>query len=323
MFDFLQNFTKSEEEKRQEAVNAYVDGALTPGQRRRFEEKLAQDRALQTEVAEVQALKQNLRQLPRRPLPRNFTLDPALYGRPQRQPLFQFYPVLRLATVLTAFFFIISIGIGLFPGLGQGALAPDAEVSLSQPAAEAPAEESAAVEVTRVVEDTEAEAEVLEQAPEPAVEEAMEEEEAVEEEAAAEAPTEAPAGEAADATNGAAPEAQATPTAEATLAPAAANGTASPPPPPTATLLATESIPRIPSETAGARVADEVAATIPPQPEGDDTFSLPEGTPVGTSDILEPAPPQPTVNALSWLQIGLGIAFVILALLTFFVRRRL
>jgi hypothetical protein len=137
MFDFWRNLTKSAEEKRQEALHAYLDNALPPRQRRQFEAQLAADSALQTELAQMQRLKQNLRRLPRHPAPRNFTLNPALYGRPQRQPLVQAYPALRLATVLTAFFFILALAAGLSTaGQNQPAAAP--QVALEFSATEAP-----------------------------------------------------------------------------------------------------------------------------------------------------------------------------------------
>jgi hypothetical protein len=113
MLDFLRNLTKSAAEKRQETLSAYVDDALSPRARRRFETQLTQDADLQAEVEQQQALKETLRQLPSRRVPRNFTLDPALYGRPERQPLVQFYPALRTATVLAAFFFVFAVVAGL------------------------------------------------------------------------------------------------------------------------------------------------------------------------------------------------------------------
>ena len=72
------------EEKRQEALTAYLDGALTPAERKRFERLLASDRALRASLEEQRLIKASLRRLPRMRAPRNFTLDPARYGRPYR-----------------------------------------------------------------------------------------------------------------------------------------------------------------------------------------------------------------------------------------------
>jgi hypothetical protein len=88
-----------------------------------------------------------MRQLPQRRIRRNFTLDPALYGRPQREPLVQAYPVLRTATALAAFLFIFVIAANLFLG-GSGGTMPAAEPALAPVASseqmivEAPVEEA-------------------------------------------------------------------------------------------------------------------------------------------------------------------------------------
>lgn len=109
MLDFLRDLTKSAEEKRQEQITAYVDGALSPAERRQFETQLNSDSALRAEVKQLQRLKQSLRQLPERRVPRNFTLDPAVYGKPAPQPLFRLVPTMRVATVLTAVFLVIAV----------------------------------------------------------------------------------------------------------------------------------------------------------------------------------------------------------------------
>ena len=156
MFDFLRNLTKSAKEKQQEMLNAYLDETLTPAQRQRFEQELAQDSDLRSGLRQVRILKQQLRQLPRRPIPRSFQLDPAVFGRPQRQPLFQLYPAMRLATALTAFFFFLAVATDLFMEQGGvGSLsAPGQDVAMvAEEAAEAPA--MLTVEVTRVVAETE------------------------------------------------------------------------------------------------------------------------------------------------------------------------
>lgn len=116
MFDFLRNRTKSSAELTQEALSAYLDNALAPAERQRLERQLAQDARLQAELRQMRLLKQQLAQLPRRRVPRNFTLDPALYGRPQRQPLLQLYPALQGATALAALIFILLLGLGFFQG---------------------------------------------------------------------------------------------------------------------------------------------------------------------------------------------------------------
>ena len=110
MFNFLRNITKSAEEKRQETVAAYLDGMLSDRERLRFEQEMGQDSGLRTQVDQLRLVKQSLRHLPQRPVPRNFILDPAQYGRPARQPWVQVYPVLRTATALAAFYLLTSEG---------------------------------------------------------------------------------------------------------------------------------------------------------------------------------------------------------------------
>lgn len=116
MFDFLRDLTKSAEEKRQEQLTAYIDGALSQRERQRFEALLAEDPQLQADLAQRQQIKLQLRQLPRRRVPRSFMLDPAQYGAPQRQPLRQLYPALRVTTALTAVFLIIAVAADMLTG---------------------------------------------------------------------------------------------------------------------------------------------------------------------------------------------------------------
>jgi hypothetical protein len=111
MFDFWRNLTKSKAEKERELLHAYVDNALSPAERVRFEARLAENADLQAEVESLRQVKQMMAAVPRRRVPRNFTLDPAKYGRPAPHPLLQAQPALRLATVLTAVIFIIVLAL--------------------------------------------------------------------------------------------------------------------------------------------------------------------------------------------------------------------
>ncbi|UCC51823.1 MAG: hypothetical protein JSV68_22385 [Anaerolineaceae bacterium] len=145
MLDFLRNLRKSEEEKRQEALNAYLDDTLTSDQRQQLEEILEQDAGQQAQLDQMRLLQQQMRQLPRRRVPRNFTLNPALYGRPRREPLVQAYPVLRTATALAAFFFIFALAANLFIG-GAPGMTSSAEPVAMQAVPEAAADIETAVE---------------------------------------------------------------------------------------------------------------------------------------------------------------------------------
>lgn len=131
MFDFLRDLGKSKEVKRQELIAAYLDDYLTLAEKQRFEEQLASDPLLRDEVDQQLLIKDHLQQLPQVRAPRNFTLDPALYGSPEPDTAIRLYPVLRTATVLVGIFFVIAVGAALFlPGgdrMGSMALAPLAQ----------------------------------------------------------------------------------------------------------------------------------------------------------------------------------------------------
>lgn len=109
MFDWIRNLGKSAEEKRQEALTAYLDNALTPAQRQAFERELAQDAGLRETMEQQRLLKAQLHQLPRVAAPRNFTLDPAVYGQQRPATTMRSYTVLRTATALVAFFFVLAL----------------------------------------------------------------------------------------------------------------------------------------------------------------------------------------------------------------------
>jgi anti-sigma factor RsiW len=129
MFDFLRNRGRSDQERRQEALSAYLDGELTPADHDRFEQRLAENSDLRDDLAEMQFWRQQMRDLPPRRVPRNFTLDPALYGSPQRQFWSSAYPILRNATALTALLFIIALAANVYmSSFPMGAVPQSAEV---------------------------------------------------------------------------------------------------------------------------------------------------------------------------------------------------
>jgi hypothetical protein len=120
MFDFWRNLTKSKAEKEQEMLHAYIDNALPAHERADVEARLAHDTYLQAEVESLRQVKRMMAAVPRRHVPRNFTLDPAQYGRPARQPLLQAQPVLRLATAVTAIIFVVVLALDWTgPGMPQ------------------------------------------------------------------------------------------------------------------------------------------------------------------------------------------------------------
>lgn len=340
MFDFLRNLTKSAEEKRQEAITAYLDDALSPSERERFAAQLAQDTELQAEVARERAVKQSLSQLPQRRVPRNFTLDPALYGRPAKQPLIQAYPVLRAATGLAAFFFIFALFAGLYL---NGFSSQEAEMAASAPAAEAVsagetiAMDTAAeqaVEVTRVVTETitEEEDEAMEEE-EAAVEEAMEEEASTDGELFFEA-TEEPAEEAMEEDPPEASFAEGENMADEEAPTGAEDSSLLPTPTvaATATAVPTATISPLPRASATAESTDRAITTTM---DTDDTIDAGEIALAATAPSIDEfaaetavpeqreQPPSPPINTLLLIQIGLLLLLIILGAITLYARRQL
>ena len=63
-----------------QALSAYLDGQLAPRQRRRLEERLQQEPALQDALDGLRHTRSILRSQPKLRAPRNFTLTPEMAG---------------------------------------------------------------------------------------------------------------------------------------------------------------------------------------------------------------------------------------------------
>jgi hypothetical protein len=189
MFDFLRNLTKSNEERQQETLSAYLDNGLTPEERVAFEEQLEVDPALLASLDQQRLVKQNLTELPSMRAPRNFTLDPALYGRPTPKAFFSLYPVLRTATAVAAVVLIFLFSLDLFssqneqsdilaqapaatsietegvavpePGIGESAPAEEAADAAEEGVFSEPLEEMEEIEEEEMMEEPAAEEEVV------------------------------------------------------------------------------------------------------------------------------------------------------------------
>lgn len=334
MFDFLRSIGKSAEEKRQERLNAYLDGALSARDLRQFEQELARDDALRQELEQLQWVKLNVQQLPRVRAPRNFVLDPAIYGQKQpSSPGWNLYPGLRVATALTAFFLVLALALdvvtpyGALPQTIAGISSPQtiaeqapgaAEDALitseAEMAAEAPREpegEGAAETMPfAATEEGEAARNAQEIAGEMAEEEAAAEEtgplaqEAVEEAAEAEEPVEEAAADRAE-----------EPRPEPTSAPGMAE--------PAAGL----------DEAAEATAASDTAALAPPEPTTRQTESapaplaMPTETPPAVAaaeaaDAAQTGAQTTPFPLLLVIEVLLVAALVSMALVTLLMRRR-
>jgi hypothetical protein len=332
MFDFLRNLGRSDADKQQEALSAYLDNELAPADRQRLEQQMASDRRLQEEFAQMQAWQQEMRSLPRRRVPRNFTLDPALYGRPQPQPLGRAYPVLRTATAFTAILLVIALAANVF--LGQSTspqdmgimTAPEAAMPLAENAVEeAPLAAIVQDEAEIAVEEPQAEIEVEEET-EVAVEEAAEAEDIVQEgtELAAEAPAEsflleqsAIEMEAAEAPSDFAPETELMPQGTPSLSPA---------------LEIVEATALPPAAGGGLEADGEFSeppqeVIPPPEPEVAEEAPQPRSAPesieaTAVATELQPRAPSSQPSIFNSLVIFLAILFFIFAALTILARSR-
>lgn len=302
MFDFLRNLTKSDQEKRRERLNAYLDGELSPRERRRFEQELEEDEALRASLDELRWIKLNIQQLPRVRAPRNFTLDPAVYGQRAPAPSWQLYPALRVATALTAFFFVLAVAADLLTPAG----------ALSQPLAQLQAPQVSQVrepegEADAVGAEEAAEAESMAEPAEVPAEEVVEE--PAEEEAAEPMLEAAEAEEETDGTQqeGAAATADDEP-AESTASDEAAEESA----PEASGPGALAASPQVTPTEDGQRLAAVPTVTAPPAADTD-----------AAADTDTPEPPSPPASFpfLLLAEIILGAALLVLALVTLRARR--
>jgi hypothetical protein len=128
-----------------ERLSAYLDGALSAKEASRLESRLEKDAILQQALRELKDTTRLLSLLSETPLPRSFTLTPEMVGIRERTRV---YPVMRLATALATFAFLLVVGVDAISKFAlKGALAPVRE---EQVAMEAPAPAANAMETGEV-----------------------------------------------------------------------------------------------------------------------------------------------------------------------------
>jgi hypothetical protein len=229
---------KSEEERRDELLSAYLDGELGERERQQLEARLAQDATLRAELRALHRTVSLMQELPQATAPRNFILSESMVERQQParraapvragsgQALGRAWaaPLLTAATAVVSLLFVVVLaGDLLLPGIGGLASEPrwsEQSKEVPQVALEA-APTNGGVTAEREVAPSPTMAPAIEaprEEPEMAVEE---EEEAVEGMGADEAPSET--GTPSTPTGGGGPTeeaaALAAPTAEPTVAP--------------------------------------------------------------------------------------------------------
>ncbi len=151
--------TESISERDLITLNAYLDGELTAEERTAFESRLAGEPALRAELSATRETVALMGMAERIHAPRNFTLDPARYGKPARVSFWDRLgiPAAAAAAVGTVVILLLCVGafaifgpMGAPPGIGQVAMeqaaapadmaAKEAEEEPAEEAYEAPAE---------------------------------------------------------------------------------------------------------------------------------------------------------------------------------------
>jgi hypothetical protein len=129
-----------------EAISAYLDGQLSGKEQARLDARLQADADLRIALDRMRRTRSMLRSMPRLRAPRNYVLTPQMVRRKAPPPA---YPVLRLASVLATFLFVLVLAGDLLTTSTPGPAAvlqapPTQEVALMEAAPEEPAERAAA-----------------------------------------------------------------------------------------------------------------------------------------------------------------------------------
>jgi hypothetical protein len=330
MLDFIRNLGKSAEEKRQEALTAYLDNALTPAQRQAFERELAQDASLRETMEQQRRLKMQLRQLPRLAAPRRFTLDPAVHGQQRPATTMGSYTILRTATALVAFFFVLALVVDFSsfrdraPTVAMEEAAPAAEQVSGGVVADSVESEADDAEEEEPAEEIELEVEVEEEmAEEPAQEPTPEPAEDVAEEEAGEADGDTFGYPLASPT----PQPTLTVASQPTLTVAADEAqTEQPVAAAPETTVVTPSVPAAsggprPTLTPTSPGRDNEPTALPIATLVQDTANTAAPTPIPT--IVSTTEPNEPASTFRIIEVALGALFLVLLGLTLLLRRRL
>lgn len=89
-------------ERDYELLSTYLDGELAPAERSALEQRLQREPVLQSELESLRATLALLGMAERLPVPRNFTLDPAVVARPTRASFFDSFNLNRLMPLVAA-----------------------------------------------------------------------------------------------------------------------------------------------------------------------------------------------------------------------------
>lgn len=103
-----------------ELLSAYVDGQLQPDQKAKVEQRLSEDAALRAILDQLVRTRAVLRAAPRRRVPRNFTLTPAMVKQKSQDQSWanfwpRLFPVFGAASALASILFILFLTLQLLP----------------------------------------------------------------------------------------------------------------------------------------------------------------------------------------------------------------
>lgn len=132
-----QNFQLSPKEW--QLLSAYLDGVVSPRERIQIEKKLDSEDSFRQALQSLRQTRTVIRSMPRRRVPRNFTLTPEMVQ--VRQPA-RIFPVLRFSSAFAAIAAVILFAIQLLPTSMKAAapIAPPAALEMSAAAAPASTE---------------------------------------------------------------------------------------------------------------------------------------------------------------------------------------
>jgi negative regulator of sigma E activity len=119
-----------------ERLSAYIDGELSPAETAELEARLSREADLRSTLLELRSVVKATRSVPPLRLPRSFTLTPEMAGVTKG---FRF-PVLQLASAMSALAFVVLVGLDLFGSqfAAQRAASPAAEAQMLEVPAEEP-----------------------------------------------------------------------------------------------------------------------------------------------------------------------------------------
>ena len=114
-------------------LSAYLDDQVSSDERSQVERKLDSDDAFRQAMLSLQKTRLVIRSMPRRKVPRNFTLTPEMV--PARRT-FQLFPLLRLSSAFAAIAAVVLFAVQLFPGMFNASSQMAAPAAVDMTAAE-------------------------------------------------------------------------------------------------------------------------------------------------------------------------------------------